>query len=151
MEEYDIYQTNTSLAPSEPSVQNEFQIDLEQDKNEVKMDQNPNLNPNPITVTSPVLMKTESLPLKGESNIIKPRSSFVFGQTPIFSNLGQGLQSIQEYEKTKINKISKKVVFGLTHCPGKNHIKKSSKKVQSSKKIILRKWKQKDYFSKYCI
>ena len=141
LEEFDIYQTNSSAALTGRSVENEFEIDFE--KEETKTE-NPEIgtlqkvDSLPIVyapISNAFLSKTKSFPLETEQqNKPRPRASFIFGQIPSFNNMGQELQCIQEYGKTKPEESQKKkLVFGLTHCPGKNHIKKTSKKVLSSK------------------
>lgn len=132
MEEFDIYATNSSR-PREPSVQNEFEPDLEENPPDFK------LSPHSHFQKSP----SESLPIVAKNSLIRVRNSFVFGKdSPVLDSIKQTqeLQCIQEFGQTApLLQIDGKAksgeidsVFGLCHCPGKNHSKTVNKKANSS-------------------
>jgi hypothetical protein len=138
LEEYDIYGTNSSRE-NEPSVHNEFEVDLEENKkdqdNEQKVDEETNENQNLEKLEE----NEKTSNLDPRENLIKVRNSYVFGRDiPNVNDFKETaeLQCIKEFEnKKETPKEEIESMFGLCHCPGKNHVKKTGKKLKTSKTL----------------
>lgn len=148
-EEFDIYGTNSSAEARERSVENNFQVELENPETEHGAADRKDNRSMPMAIETQEKSAFEPAVFGEKLNQLRVRNSFVFNRDliplPEQSKPEVPLQSIQEYGKTRVPKAQVEGIFGLCHCPGKNHTKKKTKKKTLSKETCnQRKRRKKD-------